>query len=134
MALCLQPKKLLRYSLMKTRTYCDNKSIYQRNEEGIQPRTVHGKPYPEWRKPWIQRDGEWTSKLSLFVEKNPSMNILHAMSNVPNLSIKKVKDWWADMKEIQEIQNQIYLPERTAALGANLAAIHFFTHRNAAVR
>ncbi|KPI94262.1 ATP synthase subunit s-like protein [Papilio xuthus] len=134
MALSLQPKKLLRYTLMKTRSYCDNKSSYQRNEEGIPPRTVHGKPYPEWRKPWIQRDGEWTSKLSLFIEKKPSMNILHAMNNIPNLTIGKLKNWWADMKEIQEIQNQIYLPERIASLGANLAAIHFFTHRNSAVR
>ncbi|CAK1593986.1 unnamed protein product [Parnassius mnemosyne] len=134
MALNLHQKRLWQCAFMKTRSYCENKSIYQRDEEGRKPRTVHGKPYPEWRKPWIQREGEWYSKLSLFVEKNPSMQILNAMQQIPDLNMQKVKNWWADMKEIQEIENQNYMPQRVATLGTNLAAVHFFTYRKAAVR
>lgn len=119
---------------LNTRNYCDYKSIYERDEAGPQPRKVHGKDYPEWRKPWNKRDGEWNTKLSIFVEKNPSMHILNAMQKVPNITFQDVKEWWTEMKVIQEIENQKYLPERVAALGSNLAAVHFFTYRQAAVR
>ncbi|XP_068619763.1 ATP synthase subunit s, mitochondrial [Battus philenor] len=134
MALSLQPKTLFRCIFIHSRNYCESKSIYEKHEEGRKPRTVHGKPYPEWRKPWIQRDGEWSSKLSIFVEKSPSMNILHAMHELPNLNMQKIKNWWAEMRTIQEIENQKYLPERIASLGSNLAAVHFFTYRGAAVK
>lgn len=116
------------------RSYCDNKSIYQKNEEGPQPRIIHGQVYPDWRKPWIERQGEWRSKLSVFVEKNPSPDVLYAMSQIPNLNLKIVREWWAHMRNIQEVENQKYLHERVAALGFNLAALHFFTYRHAAVR
>lgn len=134
MAVSLQSKRLLRYTITRTRNYCENKSIYEKHEKGKQPRTVYGKPYPEWRKPWAQRDGEWTSKLSIFVEKNPSMHVMHSMHQLPNLTWNKIKNWWSDMKVIQEIKNQEYIPERTAILGANLAAVHVFAYRGAAVR
>ncbi|OWR45112.1 hypothetical protein KGM_208183 [Danaus plexippus plexippus] len=38
------------------------------------------------------------------------------------------------MKVLQEIHNQKFLTERIAALGSNLAAVHFFTYRQCAVR
>ncbi|XP_059051824.1 distal membrane-arm assembly complex protein 2 [Achroia grisella] len=116
------------------RKYSEEKSIYQKHEEGPKPREVFGKPYPEWRKPWIKRDGEWTSKLSVFVEKNPSPDIMYALSQVPHLTFDKIKVWWQDMKVVQEVQNQKFLPERVATLGSNLAAVHFFTFRQGKVR
>ncbi|KAM3962144.1 uncharacterized protein ACR2FA_003829 [Aphomia sociella] len=117
-----------------SRRYSEDKTIYQKLEEGPKPREIHGKPYPEWRKPWIQRDGEWSSKLSVFVEKNPSPDIMYALSQVPHLTMDKINKWWSNMKVIQEIQNQKYIPERVATLGSNLAAVHFFTFRQAKVR
>ncbi|XP_013186211.1 uncharacterized protein LOC106131606 [Amyelois transitella] len=117
-----------------SRHYCEHKSIYERDEAGEKPRLVRGKPYPEWRKPWIKRDGEWKSKLSVFIEKNPSPDIMYALSNIPNLTMDQIKQWWAHMKVVQEIENQRRLPERIAALGSNLAALHFFTYRGCAVR
>ncbi|XP_072933307.1 uncharacterized protein [Epargyreus clarus] len=135
MALNLKPNELVRRIHNSwTRSYCEYKSIYERHEAGRQPRKVRGEVYPEWRRPWIQRDGEWTSKLSIFVEKNPSMNILTSMQHLPNLTFKDVSDWWKRMKVVQEIQNQKYLPERVTSLGSNLAAVHFFSYRQAAVR
>lgn len=134
MAITLKSNKWLRYIYITSRNYCDGKSSYQRNEEGNKPRAVYGKLYPEWRKPWIQRDGEWRSKLSLFVEKSPSPHIMNALQHLPHLNVQDVKNWWTDMKVEQEIQNQKYLPERTSILGSNLAAVHFFTYRQAAVR
>ncbi|XP_061726228.1 distal membrane-arm assembly complex protein 2 [Cydia pomonella] len=134
MSLNIKPYRLSRTFFITSRNYCQEKSIYQRDEEGPQPRMVHGKPYPDWRKPWIQRDGEWTSKFSVFVEKNPNPNILNALSKVPNLTMQDVKEWWASMKVLQEIKNQEFLPKRVAVLGSNLAALHFFTYRACAVR
>lgn len=115
------------------RKYCE-KTIYQRDEEGEKPRKVHGKVYEDWRKPWINREGEFRSKLSVFVEKNPNPDILYALSKLPNLSMKMIKDWWSNMKTLQEIENQKHLTDRVATLGSNLAAVHFFTYREAAVR
>lgn len=135
MALTLKPIKLCRFSYTIYRRYSDeNKSYYQRNEEGSKPREVFGKPYPEWRKPWAQRPGEWTSKLSVFVEKNPSPDIMLALSKIPDMNLQTIKDWWNHMKEVQEIVNQKFLPERVAMLGSNLAALHFFAYRQAYVR
>lgn len=134
MSLSLKTKCLCyRPSYVVTRLYCD-KSIYQRDEEGPKPRTVYGKLYPNWRKPWIQRDGEWKTKLSVFVTKNPNPDILGALSKIPTLNMQMVKDWWKEMKILQEIENQKYMKKRVAALGANLAAIHFFCFRDAKVR
>ncbi|KAL0868414.1 hypothetical protein ABMA27_007922 [Loxostege sticticalis] len=136
MALTRKSSTLYRALVITSRRYCEKaeKSVYQRHEEGEKPRLVHGEPYPEWRKQWVKREGEWTSKLSVFVEKNPSPDILYLFSQAPNLTVQKVKDWWANMKELQEIENQKYLPERVATLGANLAAVHFFCYRFATVR
>ncbi|KAJ0172170.1 hypothetical protein K1T71_012143 [Dendrolimus kikuchii] len=135
MALTFKPNKLCRFTYNICRRYSDeNKSYYQIHEEGPKPREVYGQPYPEWRKPWIRRQGEWTSKLSVFVEKNPSPDIMYTLSKIPDMNWQTVKDWWSDMKEIQEIVNQKYLPERVAMLGSNLAAMHFFTYRQAYVR
>lgn len=133
MALNLKTNRLFRPLFITSRTYCE-KSIYQKHEEGEKPRMVHGKPYPEWRKPWIKRDGEWSSKLSVFVEKNPNPDIMSIFSKIPDLTIQKMKDWWIEMKELQEKQNQKFIPERVAALGANLAAVHFFSYRSCLVR
>ncbi|XP_047537509.1 distal membrane-arm assembly complex protein 2 [Vanessa atalanta] len=134
MAQNLKHSSILRTLCITSRNYSEYKSIYERDEAGRQPRKVHGKEYPEWRRPWSQRDGEWTSKLSIFVEKSPSMNVLNAMQNLPNLTFQDLKEWWAEMRVIQEIQNQKYLPERVVALGSNLAALHFFVYRQSAVR
>ncbi|CAH2095419.1 unnamed protein product [Euphydryas editha] len=134
MAQKLKPSNFIRSLYITSRNYCEYKSIYERDEAGRQPRKVHGKEYPEWRRPWAQRDGEWTSKLSIFVEKSPNMNVLNAMQKIPNLSFKDIKQWWGEMKQIQEIENQKFLPERVAALGSNLGACHFFVYRQAAVR
>lgn len=139
MALSLKPSHLTRSLYITSRCYCqkppkDERSIYQRDEDGPTERTVYGKPYPEWRKPWIQRRGEWSSKFSLFVQKNPSPDIIGAMSSLPDLTFDKVKAWWRSMKELQEIENQKYLSARTDKLGSNLAAAHFFTFRGAAIR
>ncbi|PZC74184.1 hypothetical protein B5X24_HaOG208210 [Helicoverpa armigera] len=133
MALSLKPFKSYRSLFCLGRSYCE-KSKYEIEEEGPKPRMVYGKPYPEWRKPWIQRDGEFRTKLSVFVEKNPSPDILKFMSSIPNFSFKVFKEWYAEMKELQEIENQKYLPKRTATLGSNLGAVHFFTYRQCAVR
>ncbi|KAL4716206.1 hypothetical protein ACJJTC_004700 [Scirpophaga incertulas] len=119
--------------LFTSRGYCE-KSIYQKHEEGEKPRLVYGKEYPEWRKPWIKRKGEFTSKLGLFVEKNPNPDILNMLSKAPNLTVAKIKKWWSEMKDLQEIENQKYLPERVAALGFNLAAVQFFVYRSCSVR
>lgn len=116
------------------RCYCDGKSIHQRGEEGKPPREVYGIPYPEWRKPWIERDGEFRSKLSVFVRRRPNPNILSTLQKLPNFSINMVKEWWADMKELQEVENQKYISQRVEILGSNLAAVHYFTYRGAAVR
>lgn len=134
MALSFKPSKFYRYTSQIFRLYSEDKTIYQRLEEGPKPREVHGQPYPEWRKPWVQRKGEWTSKLSIFIEKSPNPDIINALSKAPNLTWQQVKDWYKEMEEIQEIVNQKFLPERISALGSNLAAVHFFTYRNAAVR
>lgn len=117
-----------------SRHYCEHKSVYERHEAGKQPRKVHGQLYPEWRKPWIERDGEWSSKLSVFVEKNPSMHILNAMQKLPDITWQDIKDWWAEMKVIQEIKNQEFKAERFKTLGSNLGAVHFFVYRQAIVR
>lgn len=130
----IQASKLHRPIYITSREYCDNKSIYERLEEGKKPRVVHGELYPEWRRPWIERDGEWKSKLSVFTDKNPSTEILNALQKLPYIDVQSVKDWWREMKEIQEIQNQKYLPERVVALGANLAAMHFFIYRHCSIR
>ncbi|CAG9793318.1 unnamed protein product [Diatraea saccharalis] len=106
-----------------------DKTIYQEHEE-----TAKQKEVSKWRKPWIKREGEWQSKLSIFVEKSPHPDIMYIMSQIPNFTIEKAKSWWGDLKSLQESQNQKYLPERVAALGSNLAAVHFFTYRQCAVR
>lgn len=133
-AVNIQARNLRHSIYITSRGYSDNKSIYERLEEGKLTRVVHGQEYPEWRKPWIERDGEWKSKLAVFSDKNPSTEILNAMQKLPSLDVQAVKDWWAEMKETQEIQNQKYLPERVASLGANLAAMHFFIYRHCSVR
>lgn len=133
-AVNIQASKLRRSVYITSREYCDNKSIYERLEEGKKPRVVHGQVYPEWRNPWIERDGEWKTKLSVFSDKNPSTEILNALQKLPNFDIQAMKDWWTEIKEVQEIQNQKFLPERVAALGSNLAAMHFFIYRHCAVR
>lgn len=125
--------KCYRSAYSIARNYCE-KSIYQRHEEGPKERTVHGKPYPEWRRPWLQRDGEFRTKLSVFVEKNPNPDILSIMSKIPQLNMKVIKNWWKEMKELQDIENQKFLPTRVATLGSNLAALHFFTYRHASVK
>ncbi|XP_045518248.1 uncharacterized protein LOC123710425 [Pieris brassicae] len=124
-----RPLRIVRY-------YCQGEpnSLYEKHERGEQPRKVHGQLYPEWRKPWHKREGETISKINIFVEKNPNMKILSAMQRIPTLTFGNVKDWWKEMKEIQEIENQKFLPDRVAALGSNLAAIHFFTYRHCSVR
>ncbi|GBO99408.1 Distal membrane-arm assembly complex protein 2 [Eumeta japonica] len=116
------------------RNCSEEKSIYQRHEEGPRERTVHGQPYPDWRKPWIQRSGEWYSKLNIFVEKNPNADALYILQKVPDFNLQVAKEWWAEMKELQERQNQRYIPQRVDILGPNLAAMHYFTFRGAAVR
>lgn len=133
-AISTHASKLRRPIYITSRDYCDSKSIYERLEQGKMPRVVHGQEYPEWRKPWIERDGEWKTKLAVFTDKNPSTEILNAMQKLPNLDVQAVKDWWAEMKEVQEIHNQKYLPERVAVLGTNLAAMHFFIYRHCAIR
>ncbi|KAI5637659.1 hypothetical protein NE865_09642 [Phthorimaea operculella] len=102
----------LNLAYITSRNYCDGKSIYQREEEGKKPRMVYGQPYPDWRKPWIQREGEFTSKLAVFNEKNPSPHILNALQKLPYLTFEEIKEWWKDMKVVQEIENQRYLPEQ----------------------
>lgn len=136
MALKFKPIQISRPFAVISRDYCEKmeKTIYQREEEGAKPRTVYGKPYPEWRKPWIQRQGEWKSKFSVFIEKNPNPDILNAMSQIPDLTFDKVKEWWKSMKEKQEIHNQQYIPKRVTMLGSNLAAMHFFLYRQNAIR
>ncbi|KAJ8711811.1 hypothetical protein PYW08_008765 [Mythimna loreyi] len=134
MSLSLKPFRCSRSIYAFNRYYSEDKTRYQIEEEGPKPRLVHGQQYPEWRKPWIQRDGEFRSKLSVFVEKNPSPDILSMMSNIPNLNLRKIKNWWAEMKILQEIENQRFLAKRVATLGSNLAAVHFFTYRDCAVR
>ena len=134
MSLSLKPIRSFRSVYAIGRQYSEEKTRYQIEEEGQKPRLVHGKPYPEWRKPWIQRDGEFRSKLSVFVEKNPSPDILFMMSSIPKLNMTVIKNWWGGMKVLQEIENQRYLPKRTATLGSNLAAVHFFAHRECAIR
>lgn len=133
MALSSKTGRFYRPLLVTCRRYCE-KSRYQILEEGEKPRTVYGQPYPEMRKPWIKREGEWSSKLSVFVEKNPNPDIMYTLSQIPNLSVKKIKTWWAHMNQMQEIENQKFLPERISSLGSNLGAVHFFTYRMAAVR
>lgn len=134
MSLSLKPFKSFRSVYSIGRQYSEEKTKYQIAEEGKKPRVVHGKPYPEWRKPWIERDGEFRSKLSVFVEKNPSPDILGAMSSIPKLNMTIIKNWWSGMKILQEIENQKYLPKRVATLGSNLAAVHFFVYRECSVR
>lgn len=135
MALILRQKNIYR-PICIFRSYCEGepKSLYEKHERGPQPRKVHGQLYPEWRKPWHKRDGETISKLNIFVERNPSMNVLNAMQNIPNITIKGIKNWWKELKEVQEIVNQKFLPERVATLGSNLAAVHYFTYRHCSVR
>ncbi|RVE49334.1 hypothetical protein evm_006047 [Chilo suppressalis] len=133
MSINLKSYRFFRPLITTSRSYCE-KSIYQKHEEGEKPRLVHGKPYPEWRKPWIKREGEWQSKLSLFVEKSPNPDIMYIFSQIPEFTIQKAKRWWAQIKSYQEIENQRFLPERVAALGSNLAAVHFFTFRQCSVR
>lgn len=132
-SLTSKSKQLCRGIYSSYRCYCE-KSIYQKLEEGEKERTVYGQPYPDWRKPWIKRKGEFTSKLNIFVEKNPSPDILNAMQKIPEMSWQNVKDWWAKMHEIKERQNQMYLEERNETLGSNLAAAHFFIYRGASVK
>lgn len=134
MTLNLVKRSLYRPIVITSRCYCDNKSIYQKHEEGKKPKKVLGELYPEWRRPWIERDGEWSSKLSIFVEKSPSADILNLMQKVPDLNVKVVRDWWSSMKEKQKEENQKYISQRVEILGSNLAAVHFFTFRGASVR
>ncbi|XP_037963047.2 distal membrane-arm assembly complex protein 2 [Plutella xylostella] len=137
MALCLKQGKVFRNLYITSRWFSnknEEKSVYQRDEEGPQERSIYGKPYPEWRKPWLQRKGEVLPKLSVFTEKNPSPDILNAMQNLPYMTMEKVKDWWAEMKDLQEVENQKYSSERNEILGSNLAAAHFFTFRGAGIR
>ncbi|VVC90120.1 unnamed protein product [Leptidea sinapis] len=129
MALTLR-RKLVSNVYKSCRSYSDaEKSIYQKHEEA-----KHVKELYEWRKPWIKRDGENRSTLNIFVENNPKMSVLYAMQRLPHITFQDVKDWWADIKDIQEVENQKYLPERVATLGVNLAAVHYFTYRQAVVR
>ncbi|XP_041982682.1 distal membrane-arm assembly complex protein 2 [Aricia agestis] len=125
---------ILRRSRTTSRNYCEYKSLYEKHEAGKQPKKVFGQEYPEWKKPWIEREGEWKSKLSLFVERSPPMEIMNTLQKAPYVTTDDVKDWWKSMQVMQEIKNQEFLPERVAALGYNLAAVHFFTYRGCAVR
>ncbi|XP_038207437.1 distal membrane-arm assembly complex protein 2 [Zerene cesonia] len=136
MAFNIKNKNLLRriYSIRHYSESENKTSIYEKHEAGPQPRKVYDQVYTEWRKPWIKREGEQISKLNIFVEKNPSMSILNAMQKIPHITFEDVKEWWIQMKELQEIENQKYLPERVTTLGHNLAAVHFFTYRQATVR
>ncbi|CAK1545531.1 unnamed protein product [Leptosia nina] len=135
MAINLRCKTNVRV-LQIIRKYCEgkNESLYEKHERGQQPRKVYGELYPDWRKPWHKREGESRSKLNIFAEKNPSMSVLNAMHKLPNITVTDIKLWWKDMKVIQEEVNQKFLPERVAALGSNLAALHFFTYRQCSVR
>lgn len=114
--------------------YCENKSIYQQDEEGPKPRKVHGQLYPDWRKSWISRDGEWYSKLSVFVRRNPNPEMLKTMQRLPDFSFQDFKNYWKFLKERQEIDNQKYISKRVEILGSDLAAVHFFTYKGCCVR
>lgn len=130
-----QSNKLSQYFVFITsRCYSEDKSIYQQDEEPKKVRHVYGKPYPEWRKPWLERENEWRSKLSVFVRKDSNPNTLLVMQSLPNFNLTVLKDWWKDLKEKQAIENQLYISERVEILGPNLAAAHFFTYRGASIR
>ncbi|KAI5644887.1 hypothetical protein NE865_03233 [Phthorimaea operculella] len=50
------------------------------------------------------------------------------------LDYKQLNDWNKHNQLLKEIENQKYDTKRVAELGPNLAALHFFTYREAAVK
>lgn len=122
-----------RVTVLVSRRYCQSR--YEKDEAGRQPRVVQGKPYPEWRRPWAERDGEWYSKFKLFLEeRNPSPDVLNFMQKIPDFSIDKARSWWRKSKEFHAIANQKYISERVEILGPDLAAAHFVCFREGAIK
>ena len=78
--------------------------------------------------------GEWYSKLRLFANENEDMNIMTALQQPRNVSVKGVKDWLQERKDTLERAMQAYIPERNEILGKDLAAAHFTVHRGGKVR
>lgn len=87
----------------------------------------------QWRQDYIER-GEWYSKLRLFANENEDMDVMTALQQPRDVSVKGVKDWFKERRDKMEQSMQAYIPERNEILGKDLAAAHFVVYRGGKVR
>lgn len=87
----------------------------------------------QWRQDYLER-GEWYSKLRLFANENEDMDVMTALQQPRDVSVKGVKDWFQDRRDKLEQQMQAFIPERNEILGKDLAAAHFVVYRGGKVR
>lgn len=78
--------------------------------------------------------GEWYSKLRLFANEHEDMDVMTALQQPRDVSVKGVKDWFQERRDQMEQAMQAYIPERNEILGKDLAAAHFIVHRGGKVR
>ncbi|VEN41651.1 unnamed protein product [Callosobruchus maculatus] len=87
-----------------------------------------------WRTPWHQKEGQHYSFLRAFYSEKSKTSTLSWRQQPIDLSPSGIKNWWAKKKEISEIVQQSYIPERNQVLGNELAAAHFIVARGGAVK
>lgn len=101
----------------------------------VQSQIAEDKARLQWRVSPSEKKGEWYSKFKLFApEENTATNIVTALQQPVDLSLKGIKNFFAKKKVKQERFMQQFIPERQQTLGNDLAAAHFIVHRGGTVK
>lgn len=119
------------FSICRTslRQYSTRKRVLEESRKQVES----DKTRLKWRQDYLDR-GEWYSKLRLFANENEDMDVMTALQQPRDISVKGVKDWYKERRDVMEQAMQAYIPERNEILGKDLAAAHFIVHRGGKVR
>lgn len=112
-----------------TRKFSSRKKVLEESRERVEK----DKQNLQWRKDYVER-GEWYSNFKLFANESENMDLMSALQQPRDVSIKGLKGWISDRKEELNKAMQGYIPERHEILGSDLAAAHFVVHRGGRVR
>lgn len=72
--------------------------------------------------------------MRLFANENEDMDVMTALQQPRDVSVKGVKDWFQGRRDNLEQKMQAFIPERNEVLGKDLAAAHFTVYRGGKVR
>ncbi|CAH0547806.1 unnamed protein product [Brassicogethes aeneus] len=138
----LKPAQLLR-NLVNQCRLCSTKAPDSNLPANSKPKEVKTKKYDQkdisasdmqWRREWHENHGTNYNMLRTFYTEDNKRSWLQIMQTKIDLSPAKIKNWWAEKKEVEQKYLQSYLPERNQRLGNELAAAHFLVFRGGAVK